>query len=108
LEWIGPSTEEEIDRAAADKVGVIVSPIAFVSEHIETLVELDEEYAELAHEKGVPFYLRAAALRAAEAFIEALADLTVRTAARSQAVASETGERLCPTGFGLCPMTPAA
>lgn len=104
LEWIGPSTEEEIDRAASDGIGVIVSPIAFVSEHIETLVELDEEYAEIAHEKGVPYYLRAAALGAAPAFIEALADLTVRAAGRPHSVASETGERLCPTGFGLCPM----
>lgn len=108
LEWIGPSTEEEIDRAAADQIGVIVSPIAFVSEHIETLVELDEEYAEIAHEKGVPFYLRAAALGAAPGFIEALAELTVCAAGRSHPVASETGERLCPTGFGLCPMNPAA
>jgi ferrochelatase len=104
LKWIGPSTEEEIDRAAHDKAGVIVSPIAFVSEHIETLVELDEEYAEVAHEKGVPFYLRAPALGAAPAFIEALADLTLKVGGRTQRVASETGERLCPGQFGLCPM----
>ncbi len=107
LKWIGPSTEEEIDRAAADKAGVIVSPIAFVSEHIETLVELDQEYAERAHEKGIPFYLRAPALGAAPAFIEALAQLTVSVASRSETVASETGQRLCPAAFGLCPMKPA-
>ena len=39
--WIEPSTEQEIERAAHDKVAVLVVPIAFVSEHSETLVELD-------------------------------------------------------------------
>ncbi|MBF0393999.1 MAG: ferrochelatase, partial [Alphaproteobacteria bacterium] len=48
LEWIGPATDDEIRRAGADKVGLVVVPIAFVSEHSETLVELDIEYAELA------------------------------------------------------------
>jgi ferrochelatase len=104
LEWIGPSTEEEIDRAAEDRTGVIVSPIAFVSEHIETLVELDEEYAERAHEKGVPYYLRAPALGAAPAFIAALSEVTIAACNRADAVASETGGRLCPGRFGLCPM----
>ncbi|MBM3566927.1 MAG: ferrochelatase, partial [Alphaproteobacteria bacterium] len=41
LEWIGPSTESEIARAGRDGVPVVVAPIAFVSEHSETLVELD-------------------------------------------------------------------
>ena len=76
VEWIGPATETEIERAGADKIGVIVVPIAFVSEHIETLVELDDEYKEVAHEVGVPFYLRAAALGTRPAFIDELARLT--------------------------------
>lgn len=42
--WIGPSTEDEIERAAHEKVAILISPIAFVSEHSETLVELDVEY----------------------------------------------------------------
>jgi ferrochelatase len=54
LKWIGPSTEDEVERAGHDKVALIVVPIAFVSEHSETLVELDIEYAELAHEKVCP------------------------------------------------------
>jgi ferrochelatase len=103
LEWIGPATEEEIDAAGRDGVGVIVSPIAFVSEHIETLVELDEEYAERAHECGVPFYLRAPALGARPLFIEALAEVVERAALRG-GVASETGARICPSAFGFCPM----
>jgi protoporphyrin/coproporphyrin ferrochelatase len=75
MKWIGPSTELEIERAAADQIGVIVVPIAFVSEHIETLVELDEEYAEKAHALGVPFYWRAPALGTRAEFINELAKI---------------------------------
>ncbi len=105
LKWIGPSTVEEIERAGLDKRGVIVSPIAFVSEHIETLVELDIEYAELAHAKSLPFYLRAKALGAADGFIETLATVVRRALDDPQPIASETGARICPRAFGECPMT---
>jgi hypothetical protein len=54
-----PATDEAIRRAGADGRGVLVAPIAFVSEHVETLVELDHEYAVLAKEAGCPVYLRA-------------------------------------------------
>ena len=49
LKWIGPSTDDA-DRCMPrrEKRHILLVPIAFVSEHIETLVELDEEYAELA------------------------------------------------------------
>jgi ferrochelatase len=53
LKWIGPGTDAEIRRAGADGKGAIVVPISFVSEHSETLVELDMDYAKLAHESGV-------------------------------------------------------
>src|SRR5690606_996770 len=46
LKWLGPSTPEALEQAARDGKGVVVCPIAFVSEHVETLVELDIEYAE--------------------------------------------------------------
>ncbi len=55
-QWIGPSTDSEIERAGNDKVAVLVVPIAFVSEHSETLVELDIEYRALADKVGVPGY----------------------------------------------------
>jgi ferrochelatase len=58
LRWIGPSTEEEIRRAGADKAAVVLYPISFVSEHSETLVELDIDYRRLAVEAGVPTYVR--------------------------------------------------
>ena len=73
MKWLGPSTPDAIKQAATDDVGVVVTPIAFVSEHIETLVELDIEYGELAHEAGLHPYLRAPAVGVAETFIETLA-----------------------------------
>ena len=54
LAWIGPSTDEEIRRAGKDNVPVVVVPITFVSEHSETLVELDIDYKALAARAGVP------------------------------------------------------
>lgn len=77
MKWLGPSTPEAIEAAAKDGVGVVVTPIAFVSEHIETLVELDIEYGELAHEKGASPYLRAPAVGSEPLFIDALADAAV-------------------------------
>lgn len=77
MKWLGPSTPEAIEAAAKDGVGVVVTPIAFVSEHIETLVELDIEYGELAHEKGASPYLRATAVGIEPLFIDALADAAV-------------------------------
>lgn len=108
LQWLGPSTEEAIAQAGADKRGVIVTPIAFVSEHIETLVELDIEYAEKAHEAGLPYYLRAPALGANDVFIDGLAALVRKSLLRNCGAFSEGGGRLCPERFGACPMKAAA
>lgn len=102
LEWLGPSTEAEVRNAGRDKVGVIVSPIAFVSEHVETLVELDIEYAQLAKSAGVSFYIRAPALGAAPRFIDALTDLVELALKSPGRLQSENGGRLCPAQFGLC------
>lgn len=74
LKWIGPSTDETIiETVTAGKIPVVV-PIAFVSEHIETLVELDIEYRELAEEAGARAYHRIPALGTDKGFITALAD----------------------------------
>lgn len=75
LEWIKPYTEAEIERAGRDKVPLVVVPIAFVSEHSETLVELDIEYREKAHEVGVPHYERVPTVGTHPAFVEGLARL---------------------------------
>jgi len=58
LAWLGPSVEEELRRAAGDGVAVVVAPVSFVSEHSETLVELDRDYRRLAEACGVPAYHR--------------------------------------------------
>ena len=102
VKWIGPATETEIERAGADKTPVIVVPIAFVSEHIETLVELDEEYYEVAHEVGVPLYLRAPALGTRAKFIDELARLTTDLLEGSDSIlaARTTG---CVVACPSCP-----
>jgi protoporphyrin/coproporphyrin ferrochelatase len=75
LEWIGPSTEDELARAGRDGVPVVVVPIAFVSEHSETLVELDLEYRHRAESLGVPAFVRVPAVGCHPAFIAGLAEL---------------------------------
>lgn len=75
LKWIGPSTDAEIRRAAQDKVKVVLYPLSFVSEHSETLVELDIEYRHLAEQAGVPGYVRVPTVGTHPAFIRGLADL---------------------------------
>ena len=107
LEWIGPATDAEIHRAGADGKGAIVVPIAFVSEHSETLVELDIEYAHLAKAAGVVDYLRVPTVQSHPRFIAALADLVLR-AAQSQDIINGTGGRVCPHNFKTCPMPESA
>lgn len=75
LKWIGPSTDAEIKRAAADGKAVVLYPLSFVSEHSETLVELDIEYRHLAKESGVPAYIRVPTVGTHPKFIEGLARL---------------------------------
>ncbi|MGZ5901459.1 MAG: ferrochelatase [Reyranella sp.] len=75
LKWIGPSTDAEIRRAGADKVAVVVYPLAFVSEHSETLVELDIDYRQLAKEVGIPTYIRVPTVGTHPLFIAGLARL---------------------------------
>jgi len=75
LKWIGPSTESEIKRAAADRKSIVLYPLAFVSEHSETLVELDIEYRHVAKEAGVSNYIRVPTVGTHPKFIEGLARL---------------------------------
>jgi ferrochelatase len=95
LEWIGPATDAEIRRAGADGKGIIVVPAAFVSEHSETLVELDIEYGKLAKESGVPDYIRVPTVRTHPSFIAALASLVGIALDAKTPVTSAPG-RLCP------------
>jgi ferrochelatase len=97
LKWITPSTEDEIRRAGTDGVPIILVPIAFVSEHSETLVELDIEYRHLAEESGVPSYSRIPTVGTSPEFITGLARLV------RQALTQETGATACGQGNRICP-----
>jgi len=77
LKWIGPATDDEIIRNAKQKLGIVLCPIAFVSEHSETLVELDIEYKHLAQKSGALFYKRVPALGENKDFIKGLTNLVL-------------------------------
>ena len=104
-QWIGPSTDAEIERAGRDGVAVLVVPIAFVSEHSETLVELDVEYRQLAERCKVPGYFRVPAQNADPDFIRALAGLVRRTLNGGPGLCSAAGGRTCPENHAGCPFT---
>ncbi len=108
LEWLGPYTEDEIRRAGADGVAVVVVPVAFVSEHSETLVELDIDYAGLAASSGVAKYVRVPTVGTHAAFIAGLAGLVRSALSAEPAIVSRRGPRICPAAFGDCPIAPPA
>ena len=109
LKWIGPATDASIEKAATDRKSIVLSPIAFVSEHIETLVELDFEYKHLAEKHGAKHYIRAPALGVDEGFINTLADLVEDALADTGAVIrSSCGGRICPANWKDCPNRRAA
>ena len=103
LTWTGPALDEELARAARDRVPVVVNPVAFVSEHSETLVELDIEYREMAEKLGVPAYVRVPAVGTADAFVGGLAAVVEAAREQKTGLCSGAGGRLCPARFGRCP-----
>lgn len=107
LEWIGPSIEAELERAARDSIQVVVVPIAFVSEHSETLVELDIEYRVRAQALGIDSYTRVPTVGCHPAFIEGLATLTEQALDGLSTAAPVGRGRLCPQGFAGCPCPPS-
>ena len=103
LKWIGPPTEEEIEKAATDGKNILIAPIAFVSEHIETLVELGEEYRLVAEEHGAASYTRVEALGVHEEFISMLRDEVLASLKSDQTIRSCANSRLCPSDWKNCP-----
>ena len=104
LKWIGPSTIEAIQTAGKDGKGVLLTPIAFVSEHVETLVELDHEYAELARGLGVSPYLRAPALGVTDRFIDTLSEATIDVLRKTPGM-EPFQSQVCDNKWGQCPRT---
>lgn len=114
LRWIGPDTAAEIERAGAEGLPVVVVPVSFVSEHSETLVELDVRYRRLAESAGAPAYERAAAVRTHPGFVEGLAALAAGPQGEGagptgpvRRIRSATGGRTCPGAFARCAMAAA-
>jgi len=99
LKWIGPSTEEVIIKYSKEKRGIVIVPIAFVSEHSETLVELDIEYKKLAKKNGCNFYKRVPALGIEENFIKGLTELVLQKQTKGNFVSSV----MCPNKYIKCP-----
>ncbi|MFC2135715.1 ferrochelatase [Bacteroidota bacterium] len=80
VKWLEPSTDQMIEQlAASNKKHLLVIPISFVSDHVETLFELDIEYRHVADECKIENYIVMEGLNGSEKFIEALADLTLNS-----------------------------
>lgn len=96
VRWLGPSTEQVLkDLGAKKRRNVLVVGIAFTSDHIETLHELDIEYGELAHSVGITNYKRAPALNGMPVFQDALAEIVAEHLASGEACSGQYGLR-CP------------
>jgi ferrochelatase len=101
LKWLEPATDDEVRRAGAEGKGLLVCPLAFVSEHVETLVELDHEYAHLAAEVGCAPYLRARTAGVREAFISGMAEAALVSLSRTYGTRS-AGGWMCGPEFRKC------
>lgn len=88
LKWIGPDTEEVIRETAAAGRPIVLVPVAFVSEHSETLVELDIDYKQLCKELGMPHYFRVPTVSVHPKFIACL---------KALCLVVKAGEALCET-----------
>ena len=94
LKWIEPYTDAEIEKAGAENIPLVIVPIAFVSEHSETLYEIEQQYRALAKEKGVPVFARVPAVATHPMFIDGLAALVHG--------AEGACKKICPNQFTQC------
>lgn len=79
VKWLEPSTDDKLKQlAAAGCKQLLVVPLSFVSDHIETLHEIDIEYADEAHKMGIFDFRRTESLNSSPTFIRCLADLVCR------------------------------
>ena len=100
LQWLEPSTLDEVARVGASGVReLVIVPVAFTSEHIETIVEIGEQIRDVALEAGVERFVRCQTVQARPTYIRALADLT--RSALSGTVCP--GDRTC----SVCSCSPA-
>jgi ferrochelatase len=103
LKWIGPSTEDIIIENSKLGKQIVLVPIAFVSEHSETLVELDIEYKELADKNGCKNYLRVPALGTNDNYIKAMSNLIINKKKYDFNGELFPPKVQCPNKFKKCP-----
>ena len=103
LKWIGPSTEDIIVENSKLGKHIVLVPIAFVSEHSETLVELDIEYKELADKNGCKNYTRVPALGTNENYIKAMSNLIINKNDYNFNEELFPPKIQCPNQFIKCP-----
>lgn len=97
VEWLKPDTSDEIKVAGQEKKSLIIVPISFVSEHVETLVELDIEYREIANKYNLE-YIRVPTLRTNEIFIDSISKIICSNFKSSD----RQTKRICPKDFINC------
>ena len=103
LKWIGPSTEDIIVENSKLGKHIVLVPVAFVSEHSETLVELDIEYKELADKNGCKNYSRVPALGTNKNYIKAMTDLIINKQDYNFNGDLFPPKVQCPNQFKKCP-----
>ena len=103
LKWIGPSTEDIIIENSKIGNHIVLVPIAFVSEHSETLVELDIEYKALADANGCKNYMRVPALGTNDNFIKAMSELIIKKNEYKISESLYPPKIQCPSNFKKCP-----
>jgi ferrochelatase len=103
LKWIGPSTDDVIVENSKLGKHIVLVPIAFVSEHSETLVELDIEYKELADKNGCKNYTRVPALGTNANYIKAMSDLIIKKQDYNFDGKLFPPKIQCPNQFVKCP-----
>ena len=102
VKWLEPNTEHVITNLAKEGKDIIIVPISFVSEHSETLVELDIEYKQIADLYRINYY-RVPALSTHEDFISCISNNIVNLlTAENNIVTSDQFKRLCPSNFSKC------
>jgi len=103
--WIEPYLDQALAEAGQDNKSVVVVPIAFVSEHSETLVELDIEYAEMAEDLGISKYIRVPTVNCDPHFIGGLASIVEEALSLPKSSHARYGEKntqFCQTTCKAC------
>lgn len=107
VKWLEPYTDDVLKQLGENGLkNIVVVPLSFVSEHVETLEEIDQEYREVAEEAGITNFKRVPALNSDPDFISAMADMTENALEKPSLRVSETlalyqGAESAPEGSWL-------